>query len=101
MSWPFPLVASAPDILGTLLPASIADLCQDVVKSQGTRATARLRLCGPSGTATRRGRLTQVGRHTSRHHGENRRSPGLSRRWSYLLTDAVPQDVVQGIHGQP
>jgi hypothetical protein len=68
---------------------------------QGTWATERLRLCGPPGMATRRGRLTQVRRHTSRHHDETPRSGRLSCRLSDLLTDAVPQDLVQTIHGLP
>ena len=44
---------------------------------QGKWATERLRLCGPCGTHAQRGRLTQAGRHASRHRGANRRSPRL------------------------
>jgi hypothetical protein len=49
----------------TETPQAHADLCHDAVKSKGTWASERLKLCSPSGTATGCGSLTQVGQHRS------------------------------------
>ena len=39
-------------------------------------------------------KIDAVGRHTLRHHDENRRSPRLSCSLSYLPEASVPQDLL-------